>query len=151
MKKAITLLTLTLCLNLSAQRNYTAVNGILDITAHGGIELERVERNWYAKTSLEYAPRIDGGFLSLGASVGYSVRLGMFDEFRAYTAPKIQFIRRGGFTYPSFGMEAGIDKVFDSGFIIGVRGSYDYRSDFEFWGGSNEFRPSGFFKVGFIL
>lgn len=149
MKRLITTTVLTFIVGVQAQTN---VNFLVDTSLHMAVELERVEENWYAKTAFEYAPNIEGGYTVLGASLGYSKVFGVLEDLRFYVAPKIQFIRRGGYTYPSYGAELGFDRTFNSGFILGVRGTYDYRSDFEFWGhNSAEFRPSVFFKVGFNL
>lgn len=149
MKKLVTTAVLVFITSSQAQTN---VNFLADVSLHMVVELERVEENWYAKAAFEYAPNIDGGYAVLGASLGYSKVFGILEDMRFYTAPKIQFIRRGGYTYPSYGAELGLDRTFNSGLIIGVRGTYDYRSDFEFWGhDSAEFRPSVFFKVGVSL
>lgn len=147
MKTKFTIALLMLFGLMQAQRN--AVNFVFDKSAHIGAEIERIEKNWYAKAQLEYAPKIDGGYMVIGTAVGYSKTFGMFDNFRLYTAPKIQFIRRGGNTYPSFGAELGLDRKSSTGLIVGLRGTYDYRTDFDFWGGKSEFRPSVFIKVGF--
>ena len=124
-------------------------NFLVDRTAHLVIEIEGVEKNLYVKGAVEYAPNIKGGFFVLGSALGLSTDL---RQCRIYTAPKIQFILRGGNVYPSAGFELGIDKTFNSGLIIGIRGSYDYRSDFEYWDKyAAEWRPSGFVKVGWRI
>lgn len=137
-------------ININVQ-SQTKVNFLFDKSTHLVGEIERVDDGLYAKVALEYAPNIEGGYTVVGASVGYSKDFGMFENFRFYTAPKIQFIRRGGYTHPSFGAELGFDNISDGGFIIGIRGTYDYRTDFDFWGGSAELRPSVFIKIGFEL
>lgn len=128
-------------------------NFLIDKTAHLVTEIEAVQNKVYLKQSLEFAPMIEGGFFVAGTSLGLTTKIGMFENYRIYAAPKIQFIVRGGYVYPSLGAEMGIDKFYNSGLIIGIRGTYDYRSDFEFWGNefSPEWRPSGFIKIGWKI
>jgi hypothetical protein len=150
--KKLLLLLLVASVATAQFNNKINFNLLADKTAHFVAEMEGIEGKMYFKQSLELAPNIDGGYLATGTAVGFSTELGMFQQYRIYTAPKLQFILRGGNVYPSAGFELGIDKTFNSGFIIGIRGSYDYRSDFNYWDRyAAEWRPSGFVKVGWRI
>ncbi len=151
MKKLLLMLLVT-GVTFAQYNNKINFNLLVDKTAHMVAEVEGMEGKMYFKQSLEYAPNIEGGYLATGTAVGFSTELGMFQHYRIYTAPKLQFILRGGNVYPSAGFELGIDKTFDSGFIIGIRGTYDYRSDFQYWDKfAAEWRPSGFVKIGWRI
>lgn len=150
MKKLLFLLLAT-SVATAQYNNKINFNLLGDKTAHFVAEIEGIEGKIYLKQSLEYAPMIEGGFFVTSTAVGFSTELGIFDEYRIYTAPKLQFILRGGNVYPSAGAEIGIDKTFPSGFIIGIRATYDLRTDFVFWGGEEEWRASGFVKIGWRI
>jgi len=127
------------------------VNGLIDRTAHIVAEIEAIERNIYIKQSFEVAPNIEGGFLATGTALGLTTNFGMFEQYRLYGAPKITFIARGGEVYSSAGGEIGFDKEVSDGFFIGIRGTYDYRTDFQYWGGASAWQASGFIKIGFKI
>jgi hypothetical protein len=126
-------------------------NLLVDRTAHIVTEIEGVEKHLYVKQSLEYAPQIEGGYFATGTAVGYTMELGLFRNYRIYTAPKVQFIVRGGNVYPSYGAEIGVDKTYWSGLILGIRATNDYRTDFDFWGGEASWQPSLFVKIGWKI
>jgi len=152
MKKLLLLLMFTIVGH--SQINKTLnFNFLVDKTAHLITEIEAIEKNIYIKQSLEYAPMIEGGYFATGTALGYSKELGLFKNYRISIAPKLQFIVRGGNVYPSYGGEIGVDKTFWSGLILGIRGTYDYRTDFEYWGDkySADWQPSLFVKVGWKL
>lgn len=148
--KEYTALTLIL-LSTSVFSQEIRVNGLIDRTAHIVAEIERIEGILYVKQSLEVAPNIEGGFLATGTAVGLTTNFGMFEQYRVYGAPKITFIARGGEVYSSAGGEIGFDKEVSDGFFIGIRGTYDYRTDFQYWGGQSAWQASGFLKIGIRL
>ena len=116
-----------------------------------GVEIDYRENAIYIHTGLQTFTAIKGGYTEWTTGGGYNLNIGYFDNLRAYAGGRLGLIFRGGNTYPTAGIEAGTDYVFDSGFSIGLRTTYDYRSDFDFWGGTAEMRPSGVIKLGFKL
>ena len=163
MKKIIRLLLLLISLNTYSQismfeRKFTAVNIMADPYAsykEGGIniggEIEYVGEWGYVKTGVQTFAVLDGGYIDWTNAMGINLKLGYFDHQRIYFGGRGGWIIRGGNPYPTVGVEGGYDYIFDSGFIIGLRSTYDYREDFKYWGGEGEFRPSGFIKIGFKL
>lgn len=116
-----------------------------------GAEIDYRENGLYIHTGLQNFSAIKGNYLEWITAGGINLNLGYFDNLRIYTGGRLGLIFRGGEVYPTFGIEAGTDYVFESGFIIGFRTTYDYRSDFEYWGGNAEMRGSGYVKIGFRL
>ncbi len=127
------------------------LNGLIDRTAHIVAEIETIGRSMYIKQSFEVAPNIEGGFLATGSAVGLTTNFGMFEQYRLYGAPKISFILRDGALHSSAGGELGFDKEVADGLFIGIRGTYDYRTDFQYWGGQSDWQASGFIKIGIRL
>ena len=116
-----------------------------------GIEIDYRENGLYIHTGIQNFSAIKGGYTEWITAGGANLNIGYFDNLRVYAGPRLGLISRGGSIYPTAGIESGTDYVFENGFIIGFRATYDYRSDFEYWGGKAEMRPSGFIKIGFKL
>ena len=154
MKKEIRLIAILILATTVATAQYNNkinFNALIDRTGHLVAEIEGIEGIIYIKQSLEVAPFVEGGYFATGTALGLTKDLGIFQNHRIYAAPKLQFIVRGGNVYPSVGVEAGIDKTFWSGLILGVRVTNDYRTDFDFWGGEAKWQPSGCVKVGWLI
>lgn len=113
--------------------------------------IERVEDFFYVKGGFDLFPSIDGGYFYPNTSLGINLKYGHFDDFRYFAGFKSGFAFRGGHTYTNFGFEGGVNYVFDSGFIIGLKTDYIYRSDFMYWGGDPEYQWSGYINLGFKL
>jgi hypothetical protein len=162
MKKLIILSLTLLSINSFSQialgeSQFTAVNVLVNpmVTINKGganlqIELERVENGIYIKTFLEMLSTKDETLAIIGASSGVNFKFGYFDNYRLYAGGKINFIRRNGNTYPSYGGEIGFDHILDNGLIIGIRGSIDWREDLKFYSPSYEpdWKGGAFIKLG---
>lgn len=116
-----------------------------------GAEIEMVENWGYIRTGIQTFHVLEGGYIDWTTGMGLNFKTGYFDDFRYYAGGRIGFIWRDKNQYPTVGCEIGAEYNFGSGLILGIRGTYDYRSDFEFWGGESEMRFSGFVKVGWKL
>jgi hypothetical protein len=111
-----------------------------------GVEIEYVGPI-YTKLSVTSFAVLQDGYLDTTGSVGLSFTSGYFNKVRYYTGARIGLIHRR-VTYPTTGLEAGIDIMLTDKVFIGIRSTYDYRSDFEFYDWYNEMRYSGFIKIG---
>lgn len=165
MRKTALLLCLMMCVSVSAQfikpfeRTTTNISAVFDPYAsykEGGLnfgaEINYTEESLYIHAGVQAFPALSGGYSDFTFGIGKAYKVGYFDDFKAYAGGRLGFIWRDNpIPYPTFGAEVGLDYNLTNNIIIGVRSSYDYRSDFKFWGGTPEFRFSTFGKVGYIL
>lgn len=116
-----------------------------------GAEIDYRENGLYIHSGLQSFAKIEGDYVDWTTGIGTNLNIGYFDDLRFYGGGRLGLIFRGGNTYPTVGAEIGTDYVFKNGISIGLRTTYDYRSDFEFWGGTPEMRLSTFIKLGIKL
>lgn len=112
-------------------------------------ELEYVNNIFYIKATTQVLPDLEGGYWDFGGAGGLNIHLNRWKTSRLYVGGRLGIIKRGGNSYPLAGFEGGIDFDITNTMFIGLRGTGDYRSDFEFCGGKSETRYSGFIRVGF--
>ena len=116
-----------------------------------GVEIDYTEDAIYVHTGVQNFAVIEGGWTNWVTGFGFNLYGGIFDQVRFYSGVRGGFIFRGGYTYPTAGIEGGVDYWISQSISLGLRASYDRRSDFIFWGGQPEYRPSGMIKLGFKL
>ena len=111
-------------------------------------ELE-LESKWgFVKASSQVNPGLEGGYIDLCGAVGLNFTSGLFEPLRYYIGIRGgTIIREGG--HPLFGYEAGVDVNITESFFMGLRGTYDYRSDMEFWGTEPMYRFNGTVRIGY--
>jgi hypothetical protein len=154
MKKLITTALLTISLMVNAQDKFNVsvyVDPFASVKEKGidfGAEIEYNNRTIYTKAGFQSFSVLEGNYTDIAGGIGLNQRLGMFDKFRLYGGVRLGFIFRGSETYPLAGGEGGIDYNINDKWFVGVRGTGDYRTDFDFWGGKSEVRYSGFLRVG---
>lgn len=112
-----------------------------------GVEIETV-RQVYVRASITNFSALKDGYTDFTGAFGLSFTSGYFERVRYYAGGRLGFISRKA-VFPTAGIEAGIDVMLSDTFFVGVRSTYDYRSDFEFYDYPNEMRYSGFVKAGF--
>lgn len=161
MKKIIFLLASTLCYSQSQVRiNKTeSFNMQVVVDPHAsfkenglnfgaGIEYNRAI---YTRASFTVFNALKGGYFDLTGSIGLNLTSGYFENIRYYAGGRLGFIKRESNTYPTAGVEAGININLSDNIFIGARSTYDKRSDFEFYGAPSEMRGSTFLLIGFKL
>ena len=111
-------------------------------------EIELVEKSFYIKAGVQILPALEGGYIDYAGGAGINITSGIFEEFRYYGGVRLGVIKRESYSYPLFGFEGGIDYNISESTFIGLRSTYDKRTDFEFWGGETEYRLSGFIRLG---
>jgi len=119
-----------------------------------GAELELVNYGMYVKAGFQSFDKLEGGYFDVAGAGGVNVTWGIFEEVRTYAGIRLGFIKRGykvndSQTYPLFGFESGIDYNVSESFFVGLRSTYDYRSDFLWSGAKEEYQFSGFVRAGF--
>ena len=123
------------------------------IKEHGlniGAEIEYVGLV-YTRASITYFSALKYGYTDFIGAFGINFTSGMWEKFRYYTGGRLGLIRRLSNTYPTAGLEAGIDYNITNKISIGLRTTYDKRTDFMIYNEPQVMRQSGFIKVGFKL
>jgi hypothetical protein len=116
--------------------------------ANIGLEIE-YSGAIYARASVTTFSALKGGYCDFTGAFGGTLSLGAFEKLNAYSGVRIGLIRRSKSTYPTYGLEAGLNYKLTENLLVGIRSTYDYRSDFIFTGGEASFRYSGFVKIGY--
>jgi len=111
-------------------------------------EIELVEKAFYIKAGVQILPALEGGYFDYTGAAGFNLETGLFNEFRYYGGVRLGVIKRESYSYPLFGFEGGLDYNISESVFIGLRATYDKRTDFEFWGGETENRLSCFGRLG---
>lgn len=111
-------------------------------------EIELVHYWGYIKATTQILPGLEGSYLDYGGAAGLNFQSGYVQETRWYIGGRAAIVDRGGFKYPLFGTEAGVDTMVTNSLFIGLRTTLDDRTDFEFWGGQNKLVLSGFVRIG---
>jgi len=111
-----------------------------------GVEIEYVG-SIYTRASFTNFAALKDGYTDITGAVGVSLTSGYFERTRYYAGGRLGFIYRAS-VYPTAGVESGIDLMITDNIFIGVRSTYDYRSDQEYYGSPNVWRYSGFVKTG---
>lgn len=113
---------------------------------YGGIEFQAEFSNGiYIRPQIHYADLTDG-YLETSAGIGYNLA---YNRWNYKAGIKLGVINRAA-TYPIFGVEANLEYHITDAIGIGLRGSYDARSDADFYGGDKwVYNSQGYIK--FIL
>lgn len=111
-----------------------------------------IEYNYlmYIRASATSFNQLKGGYVDFVGAAGINFTSGYFDQIRYYGGGRLGIISRGGNSYPTAGIECGIDYTIGR-MVLGIRAARDKRSDFKFYNESPEMRNSGFIKIGWKL
>jgi len=108
----------------------------------------------YVGASTTTFPVLKDGYTELIGSIGLPLTYGYDSGFIAYVGIRGGVIKRA-VIHPTFGLEGGFNIDLDSddekGLYLGLKATYIYRSDFEFYDYPNGYRPSGFIVIGFKI
>lgn len=122
-----------------------------------GVEIQGVFYWGYVRAAITNFDALEAGYWDLTIGGGVSLQLFNYDKIRYYGGPQIGLIKRGGliggYTYPTVGIEAGLDWYLGTNFVIGGRVSRNYRSDFDFWEHdvANYWVNNGFVRVAWTF
>lgn len=100
----------------------------------------------YVKASVTNFAVLQDNYTDVTGSAGLSFTSGYFEKIRYYAGGRLGLIRRAA-TYPTMGVEAGIDVMISDIAFIGIRSTYDKRGDADFYDG-DDWRYSGFVRLG---
>lgn len=113
--------------------------------------LIEVEYNWLLniKAGIENFQALEGGYTSFTGGIGFNLTHGFQERFVYTGGIRLGVIHRGFLTedsgsYPLFGWEGQVNYRIAPNFIIGLRGTLDWREDFLYTGGDPSYRGSGF-------
>jgi hypothetical protein len=103
----------------------------------------------YTRASITSFAKLHGGYTDLTGAIGLNFTSGYFERIRYYLGGRLGVIKREKNTYPTAGIEAGINVDLGEVVFVGLRGSYDKRGDFKFYGAPAEMRESTSAVIGF--
>lgn len=102
----------------------------------------------YTRLGITTFPKLTNGYTDITGGFGAVFTSGYFDTITYYTGIRLGVIIREA-TNGTAGIEVGINHKLSDSFIIGIRGTYDYRSDWKFYGEENGMQYSTFVKLGY--
>jgi len=104
----------------------------------------------YTRAGVTIFPKLEDGYTDITGAVGIVFTSGYFETTTYYAGGRLGVIIREA-ANATAGVEAGIDHKLSDSIILGIRGTYDYRSDWKFYGADNGMQYSTFIKLGIKL
>jgi len=98
----------------------------------------------YIKPSVQILPSIN--YIDTALGLGVVLDKGYYQDWIYYAGIRLGYIHRGA-TYPLFGWEAGFDRKITDNLYIGLRATYDWRTDFDFSYSDAEYQFNGGIKA----
>lgn len=103
----------------------------------------------YAKAGVESFAQLPGGYFDIHGAVGPRFTFGHFENLAAYAGGRAGVVFRNGAPNPIAGFEAGLEYTFNSGFLLGINGSYMYRGDMKSMQWPEIWRENFYVKFGY--
>jgi hypothetical protein len=103
----------------------------------------------YTRASITSFPKLKGSYIELKGAFGMNFTSGYFEKIRYYAGGRLGFINIESTTYPTAGIEAGINIDLGDTAFLGVRGTYDKRSDSKFYNEPSKMKGSSYLLIGF--
>jgi len=123
----------------SASINESGLNAGIEICYTGSV---------YTRLGVTSFAKLKDGYTDIIGGIGVVFTSGYFERTTYYSGIRLGVIIRQE-ANGSAGLEAGIDHKISNNLILGIRGTYDYRSDWEFYGADNGMQYSTFLKIGY--
>jgi len=101
----------------------------------------------YTRAGIATFATLEDGYTEVIGGIGINLTSGYFDKVRYYGGLRLGVIVRQS-ANATAGIECGFDVSISDTIFIGLRATYDYRSDFAFYDYPNEMRFTGLIRVG---
>ena len=101
----------------------------------------------YTRAGIANFSVLKDGYTEIIGGIGLKFSSGYFENIRYYTGVRLGVIKRKA-ANATAGLEAGIDFKIGEKAFIGLRTSYDYRSDQAFYDYPNHMIGSGYVRIG---
>jgi len=98
----------------------------------------------YIKPSVQILPSIN--YVDTALGLGILLDKGYYQDWVFYSGIRLGYIHRGA-TYPLFGWECGFDRKITDNLYLGLRATYDWRTDFDFSQADAEYQFNGGIKL----
>ena len=117
----------------------------------GGVEYSMT--TMYFKSQIFVFPNLNGKTYTelTGVPLGFNWWVGEKDRYRLFGGTKMGFIFRDSNTYPTIGVDFGLDYNINEIWFIGFAGDYMLRQDGRIWSYTSKdyWRLSGFVRFGY--
>lgn len=158
MKKVILFLTLLVSFSMQSQDVRFTVSLQTEPVAYKdglnfGIATEWQGTTNYFRVRSFVFPGLNGtDYIDLqGTVLGFNIH-DKWNSSRVYGGAKVGGIWRGGYGYPTFGFEVGLEyyplETQKGGIFVGIEWSEDWREDFMYSGGDPDFKGNGIVRIG---
>jgi len=77
----------------------------------------------YTRASITSFSKLTGGYFDAVGAIGLNLTSGYFENIRYYAGGRLGVIRRESTSYPTAGIEAGINVKLNEQMFIGIRGT----------------------------
>ena len=101
----------------------------------------------YTRVGVDNFAVLQDGYTAVIGGIGLNLTSGYFEKVRYYAGIRLGTIKRAT-TNATAGLEAGIDFSIGKNAFVGLRTSYDYRSDQGFYDYPNSMKNSGYVRFG---
>ncbi|HQZ26469.1 MAG TPA: hypothetical protein PLD18_14310, partial [Flavobacterium sp.] len=102
----------------------------------------------YTRAGVTTFSKLKDGYTDIIGAFGIVFTSGYFEKTTYYSGIRLGVIIRKE-ANATAGLEGGIDHKITDSIILGIRGTYDYRSDWQFYGADNGTQYSTFLKLGY--
>lgn len=124
---------------------FEPLSSIKEKSINATFEFQYVPSFFYIKPSIQILPSIN--YIDTTVGLGLILEKGYFQDWLFYGGIRLGYIHRKSETYPLFGWETGIDKKITNTFYLGLRATYDWRTDFDFSGANAKYQFNGGIKA----
>jgi hypothetical protein len=94
-----------------------------------GVDIELVSYAKYVRFGVNRFENLEGSYTDFIGSSGLNLTSGYFNSMRYYSGLRLGLIYRIENVYPTAGVEGGFDVDLAKDLYIGLKVTYDYRSD----------------------
>ena len=101
----------------------------------------------YTRAGIATFATLEDEYTEVIGGIGLNLTSGYFEKVRYYVGVRLGVINRQS-SNATAGLECGFDVALGETLFIGLRATYDYRSDFAFYDYPNEMRGSGLVRIG---
>lgn len=116
-----------------------------------GLDIELVSFAKYVRFGVNRFENIESDFTYLIGSIGLNLTSGYFNTLRYYSGLRLGLINRNSSMFPTTGVECGIDVDLSKDLYVGIKATYDYRTDKVAIELPKKWEESACFRIGYAF